>query len=329
MAVLLTGASGFVGRNLAHTLLSRGEQVVVFASSLPGWRDGAAAGLRCVVGDVRSGDDLRLAFEAAPIDRVIHAAAVTPDAQAEAERPETVIEVNLGGTTQLMQAAHRAGVSRIVALSSVAAYGAAVAEADGSLDEEATLPRPVSLYGVTKLATEGVVRRLGELHGIATTTVRLGPCFGVGEHPTGLRPLMSPHWQCAEAALTGRDCVLPRAMEGDWIDAEDAARAIADLLASPAPLPGPFNLGGGTMTTVAAWCEALAGFRPGFRWRIDADAATVRHGLAHDRPAMNNRRLRDAIGWAPRTDDLPGRAERYLAWRGSVEGRELCGGNGA
>ena len=59
MAVLLTGASGFVGRTLVHILLNRGEQVVAFASSLPGWRDDAVAGLRCVVGDVRSGDDLR------------------------------------------------------------------------------------------------------------------------------------------------------------------------------------------------------------------------------------------------------------------------------
>lgn len=325
MAVLLTGATGFVGRNIARTLLARGEQVVLFAPCPPPISGEAHPRAAFVSGDIRSDEDLRRAFTAGPINRVVHAAAVTPDASAEADRPDGVIEVNLIGTAKLMQAAYRAGVPRVLVLSSVAAYGSAEAGPDGRLDEEATLPRPASLYGITKLATEGIVRRLGELHGLLTTTVRLGPCFGIGEHPTGLRPLLSPHWQCAEAARAGTECVLPRALSADWIDVEDAANAIADLLAVPDPAPGPFNLGGGSVTTVAAWCEALAVLRPGFRWRIDPSVPTVRHGLATDRAAMSTRRLRSAIGWAPDTNDLPRRAERYLAWRDDTEGRALCG----
>ena len=325
MAVLLTGASGFVGRNLARVLLARGEQVVLFASSMATMPVDGLAGAILVEGDIRSGDDLRRAFQAAPIDRVVHAAAVTPDIQAEIDSPATVIEVNLGGTTNLMRASQRAGVTRVLALSSVAAYGSAEVAPGARLDEQTTVPRPASLYGVTKLATEGVVRRLGELHAIETTTVRLGPCFGIGEHPTGLRPLMSPHWQCARAAWAGEECVLPRDLRGDWLDVEQAADAVADLLAAPHAGPGPFSLGGGRMTTVAAWCDALAQVRPGFVWRVDPTAPTIRHGLERDRPGMDNGRLRAAIGWAPETGDLVGLASRFLEWRSSAEGRKLCG----
>jgi len=327
MTVLLTGATGFVGLNIARALLDRGERVVLFAPTPPpealsaGWL-GAA---RFISGDVRVPADLDRAFAAAAIDRVIHAAALTPDMRAEAEQPEVIAEVNLGGTLRLMQAARRAGVRRVLGLSSVAVYGHAAAEADGRLHEESTPTRPAALYGITKLAAEQAVHRLGALYGMETATVRLGPCFGAREHPTGMRPLLSPHWQCVEDARAGRECVLPRAMAADWIDAEAAAGAIADLLALPAPERATFNLGGGALTTAAAWCEALVALCPGFRWRIDPEAATVRYGLERDRAPMDTTRLRAATGRAPLTDDLPGLARRYLDWRNGPEGIALCG----
>ncbi|MCR0982605.1 NAD-dependent epimerase/dehydratase family protein [Roseomonas populi] len=327
MAVLLTGATGFVGLNIAHALLARGEKVVLFAPAPPpeALAGGSLADACFVAGDIRVPDSLDRAFAAQAIDRVIHAAALTPDAQAEAERPDVITEVNLGGTVRLMQAAHRAGVRRVLGLSSVAVYGYAAPAADGRLHEESTPPQPAALYGITKLAAEQAIHRLGALYGIETLTVRLGPCFGAREHATGVRPLLSPHWQCAEAARAGRDCVLPRPMAADWIDVEEAAGAIADLLAVPSPPHRIFNLGGSALTTAAAWCEALASLHPGFRWRIDAGAPTVRYGLERDRAPMETGRLRAAIGRAPFTKDLAGIARRYLAWRNSPEGIALCG----
>lgn len=78
MAIVLNGASGFVGRDLAKLLLAKGEQVVLFASSMATMPGDRLVGAYLVEGDIRSGDDLRNAFQAAPIDRVVHAAAVTP-----------------------------------------------------------------------------------------------------------------------------------------------------------------------------------------------------------------------------------------------------------
>ncbi len=313
MAILLTGATGFVGRNIARALLDRGEEVVPFAPDSP-----------TAPGDIRSAADLDRAFRTAPIDRVIHAAALTPDASAEAERPDVIVDVNIGGTVQLMQAARRAGVKRVLGLSSAAVYGYA-AGADGWLDEDTTPAQPAALYGTTKWAAERIVHRLGAVYGLETATVRLGACFGINEYATGVRPMLSPHWQCAEAARAGRECVLPRPMLADWVDAVDAAAAIADLLATPALPSLTFNLGGGVVTSVASWCEALAAIYPGFVWRVDPAAPTVRYGMERDRSPMDTSRLRATIGTAPFTDRLPARAARYLAWRDSPDGIALCG----
>ena len=321
MAILLTGATGFVGRTIARTLLDRGEAVTLFAPEPP---IVSIAGAQIATGDIRSSADLDRAFAAGSIDRVVHAAALTPDANGEAERPDVIVDVNIGGTVQLMQAARRAGVKRVLGLSSGAVYGYATGE-DGWLHEDTTPCQPAALYGVTKWSAERIVHRLGALYGLETATVRLGACFGINEYATGVRPMLSPHWQAAEAARTGRECVLPRPMSADWIDVEEAAAAIADLLALPSLPSMTFNCGGGAVTSVASWCEALMESVPGFAWRIDPAASTVRYGMERERSPMDTSRLRATIGKAPFTDRLAERSKRYLAWRGSPDGVALCG----
>ena len=322
MTTLITGATGFVGRNIAKQLLRSGDQVVLFAPTAP--KSGLSDAM-FIAGDIRSAEDLDRAFAAAPIDRVIHAAALTPDANAEAEQPTLIVDINVGGTVQLMQAARRAGTKRVLGLSSAAVYGHGTGSTEGSLREDVTPCQPAALYGTTKWAAERIVHRLGALYGIETATVRLGACFGAEEHATGVRPMLSPHWQCAEAARAGRECVLPRAMFADWVDAGEAATAIVALLSLPVLSSLPFNLGGGAMTSVAAWCEALTALRPDFHWRIDPAAATVRYGLERDRAPMDMSRLHAAIGSVPFTATLGDRAQRYLGWRDSADGIALCG----
>ncbi|MDQ2801452.1 MAG: NAD(P)-dependent oxidoreductase [Pseudomonadota bacterium] len=327
MAVLLTGATGFVGLNIAAELIGRGHDVVLFAPTLPdalARSDWFSRG-RFVMGDIRSGADLARVFATASVTDVVHAAALTPDAQREASEPGEVAGVNLVGTMQVMQAARRASIRRVLSVSSVAVYGQAAPAPGDRYHEAASAPRPATLYGITKLAAEQAIHRLGALYGIDTVIVRLGPCFGIREYRSGARALMSPHWQCVEALLAGSDCVLPRPLAADWIDAAEAARAVADLLHADGLHYQLFNLGGGEVTTAATWCEALSVLRPDFRWRIDPDVATVRYGLERDRAAMDTDRLEQALGWRPRPANLLDRARRYLLWREGPEGQALAG----
>ncbi len=330
MTVLITGGTGFVGLNIARAFIERGDEVVLFAPSLresllPGpvaslaWLERA----RFVAGDVRSAADIARAFAGSTITHVVHAAAVTPDVRAETEDPATIAAVNLEGTLRVLQAAAAARVARTLVLSSVAVYGDVPAGVP--IDEAETPPRPITLYGITKLAAEQSAQRFASLHEMDVVTVRLGACFGAYEYRTGDRVLMSPHWQAVEAALAGEACVLSREMAVDWVDAGEAGRAIAGLLMAGWLPHRLFHVGGHTVTSVAEWCRALAALRPGFTWSVDPARTTVQVGFARDRPALRTDRLHAALGWRPDSAGLAQKAASYLEWRLGDEGRTMLG----
>ena len=98
---------------------------------------------------------------AAGYEAIILGAAITAGPEREAADPETILQVNLLAQTPILIAARRFGVGRIINLSSAAAYGAS---AFGSLPlDEETACDPVSLYAITKFASEKVAARLAAL----------------------------------------------------------------------------------------------------------------------------------------------------------------------
>ena len=91
-------------------------------------------------------------------DAIILGAAITAGPAREAADPQSILQVNLMAQVPILMAAHRHGVGRVINLSSGSAYGAA-AFRHALLDEE--LPcEPVSLYAITKFASERVAARL-------------------------------------------------------------------------------------------------------------------------------------------------------------------------
>ncbi len=134
MKALVTGASGFVGAALTRTLLAAGWQVRALVRAGSDRRNLQALSLETVVGDLTDAPSLRRAVERC--DAVFHAAA---DYRLWVPDPQSMYQANVEGTRNLLEAAHRAGVMRIVYTSSVACVGL---PADGGLGTEQT---PVSL----------------------------------------------------------------------------------------------------------------------------------------------------------------------------------------
>ncbi|WP_158639117.1 NAD-dependent epimerase/dehydratase family protein [Elioraea rosea] len=305
-ATLVTGASGFVGLAVTEALLARGDTVVAFDRS-PVPDDAARRFARLpgrlvsVQGDVRSDADLAAVFAAAPVSRVLHAAVITAGPEREKTDAETIVAVNVLGALAVLRAclAHR--VARLVSPSSVAVYGQ---QPEGSppFDEETTCPKPIMLYGITKLAAEQSLARLARVHGLSFAAARLGSVFGPWERDTGLRDTLSPHLAATVAALRGGDAVLNRPTRGDHVYVRDVASGLLGLLDAPALSHDLFNLGSGVATDVAMFCAALARHRPAFRWRIAAEgeAPSVVTHVPFDRPAMRVDRLVAATGWRPR-----------------------------
>ena len=178
MRVAITGGAGYIGSTLAVRLLERGDKVVSIDdesigdySYLKKHRRGEKA--ECVVGDIR---DLKLLVEKwEGCDAVAHLAAL-PGLVRCNEHPKEAVSVNVYGTYQVMEAARRLDVGRVVFCSSAATYGVPVEMPV----TEAHPQRPLNLYGVTKVAGEQIVNTYWDNYGIETVNLRFGNIYGVG-----------------------------------------------------------------------------------------------------------------------------------------------------
>lgn len=186
MRVLLTGSSGWLGRFLAPALRAAGHTVTGL--------DLASGPETQVVGSVA---DRRVVDHAMGlgIDAVIHAAALhKPDI---ARYPvQAFIDVNVTGTLNLLEAAKAAGHDRFVMTSTTSLMISDAIRREQApeavwLDEGTGPLAPRNIYGVTKLAAEGLCRLHAESHGLACVVLRTSRFFPE-EDDTPLRPWGKP-----------------------------------------------------------------------------------------------------------------------------------------
>ena len=175
MKLLITGGTGFIGSRLALEARQRGLDVVV-----SGQRHNAAeraraeelskAEIEIVEGALQDDSYARRITQGCR--SVIHLAA----AQHEANVPDAHFEAaNVGGTRTLLEACRAAGVERFVYGSTIGVYG----EATSGVLSETSPPRPMNIYGRTKLAAEGVVQSF--THSPATCIIRISETYGPGD----------------------------------------------------------------------------------------------------------------------------------------------------
>ncbi len=195
MATLVTGGTGFVGSNIVRTLAQMGHSVICLDLAAPdalvsGYLEPWTSQVTFVQGDILDQEDVERAA-ASGIDKIVHAAVFTGILpEVERGRSRSIVDINLMGTTNLLELARRQSVDRFIYVSSGSVYGD-----DPGLDEvlhEDTPPDPRSLYAIGKYTSELLTRRYGELHGFQTASVRLGGPYG---QRNGL-PLTEPTSPC-------------------------------------------------------------------------------------------------------------------------------------
>lgn len=323
MGTLITGGTGFVGLALAERLIADGDEVVLFGANAPPssvLEQCEIAAAKFAYGDIRSVEDVDRVLSQGPFERVVHMAAITPGPERERAQAGRIVDVNIGGTVNLIERVTATQpIRRIVVVSSVAVYGFSPPAPSGLYEEATTCPAPAALYGITKLAAEQTALRLGVLHDLDVRIARLGPVFGPWEYATGLRDALSPHLQVVSQARAGRAVILPRPMAADWIYSRDAASGLAALLRAGSLNHSVYNLGGGRITDLEQWSRALAAQLGGFAWRVAApgEAATVAYGLPQDRAALCTARLLADTAHRNRFDPATA-ASDFLAWAGEA-----------
>jgi UDP-glucose 4-epimerase len=194
---LITGGAGFIGHHLARTLLARGDEVAILDDLSTGfsWRlDNLRDRITFVEGSIL--DPAALDRAAASCEVIFHEAAI-PSVARSVVAPRASNEANASGTIEVMLAAARQGVRRVILAGSSSVYGVP-AELPC---REVLRPAPTSPYGTSKLAAEHYVNTIGALHGVETVVLRYFNVFGPGQDPDSEYSAVIPRF--IKAALEG------------------------------------------------------------------------------------------------------------------------------
>jgi len=170
---LVTGATGFTGGHLARGLAARGYDVHALVRGRGAAADAlAAAGMTLVEGDLRDSGSIAAAVQG--VDVVYHIAAIYRQAGLTAD---TYRAVNATAVGEIVEAAARAGVRRVVHCSTVGVHGDIERP---PADEDAPL-KPGDIYQATKLEGEATARAAGARAGIEVTIARPTGIYGPGD----------------------------------------------------------------------------------------------------------------------------------------------------
>ena len=176
---LITGAAGFIGSHLTHTLVSRGDKVRAFDNFVTGRRQNLSRILNRIEfheGDLRDAAAVSRACEGA--DFVLHQGAL-PSVPRSVKDPRASHETNIDGTFNLLEGARAAGVKRVLYAASSSAYG----NQPGFPRHEAMTPQPIAPYPVQKLTGELYMQSYWRVYGLETVCLRYFNIFGPRQVP--------------------------------------------------------------------------------------------------------------------------------------------------
>ena len=313
MTTLVTGGTGFVASNIVRMLAKQGEHVIAFDIAPPGdllltyikpW----ASRVTFIQGDILNQSDLERTREHG-ITKIVHAAVFTGILpHIESGRSKDIVDINMMGTTNVLELASLLSVERFIYVSSGSVYG------DDHTDPvvtEASIPRPHTLYAVTKHASELVTRRYGELHNFPTVSLRLGSPFGPMEQVTGHRANQSLLKEWTGNIVRGLPVkVGDQSVERAFTYVLDIAGGICAVVNAPSLSYDLYNVSTGDKTSLMQIIEVLRELHPDLQVLDRVDVGPPPHGGKF----MKSERLLTELEFCPQYN-LRSALKEYLVWR--------------
>ncbi len=199
---LITGGAGFIGSNIAEFLLTEGHKVRVIDNFSTGKKENIAGfekDIELIDGDIRDFNTVTNAVK--DIEIILHQAAL-PSVPRSISDPVTSNEVNVTGTLNILEAARKSEVQRVVSASSSSVYG----DTPELPKHEGMTPNPLSPYAVTKLTGEKYSRVFANIYGLETICLRYFNVFGPHQDPDSQYSAVIPKF--IKAILEGKQPVI-------------------------------------------------------------------------------------------------------------------------
>lgn len=244
--VLVTGASGLLGSGVVTRLRRRGTRVVA--------TDVAPRGEEISTLDVTDGAAVHALMARFEVTGVVHCGGISGPMVAR-DAPRSIVDINVGGTANLLEAARLHGMRRLVFCSSLTVYGNT---ADGPVPETTPL-LPTSVYAASKVAGEALVNAYAAQHGVDGISLRIGTVYGPGRRTACfIRTLLAD-------ARAGRETVLGfgRDFPRQYLYVDDAVDALIHAWDAASPMHRAFNVTGDSYLTMPQVAEVAAATVPG------------------------------------------------------------------
>lgn len=303
--VLVAGGAGFVGSAVIRELLARGAVVASYDNYFhgsPAHLAGLGREFTAVTGDARDEEQLVECMRRFRCEYAVNCIGDTyvPTAYAE---PQRFFDINVTCALNLLRAAERCGVRRLLYASSTEVYGSTTIP---RIDENQP-PGPVNTYAVSKLAADRLCYTYHLEHGLPVVIARLFNAYG----PRETHPYIIPE---IIAQLTrGRDLFLGNlAARRDLTYVHDTARALVGLLFAGIDNGDVVNVGSDVTFTIEWLAGAIAGQMGITDPIIHTDPERFRR-CDIDVFRCDNRKLRELTGWSPLVDITEG-LRRTIEW---------------
>lgn len=253
--ILITGGAGLVGSHIADQLVQQGAtEVIVLDNFVRGRRENlnwaiANGSVTIIEGDIR--DQKLLTQVMLGVDLVFHQAAIRITQCAE--EPRLALEVLVDGTFNVLEAAVKARVKKIVAASSASVYG--MAEEFPTTEHHHPYNNR-TLYGAAKTFNEGLLRSFYEMYGLDYVALRYFNIYGPRMDIHGVYTEVLIRWM--ERIASGKPPLIfgDGKQTMDFVDIEDIARG--NILAAQADVTNEvFNIGSGVETSLNELAESL------------------------------------------------------------------------
>lgn len=306
MKILITGGAGFIGSNFVRRTLEdaypglEGAQVVVldaltYSGNLENLADVSGSQRYSFEhGDIRDGSLLDRVLPG--VDAIVHFAAES-HVDRSVRDASIFVETNVLGTQQLLDAALRNDIPRVVHVSTDEVYGSI---AEGSWDEQRPL-EPNSPYSASKAGSDLLARSYHRTHGLNVSITRCSNNYGPFHFPEKVIPLFVTNLI--------DDLHVPLYGEGlnirDWLHVDDHTRGIAMVLTG-GRAGGIYNIGGGTELTNKELTQLLLD-ATGRDWSY---VDRVQDRLGHDlRYSVDISKIHSELGYEPQVPFEQGLAD--------------------